>query len=66
MAKIAVTLESVKDRFTRARKAACTVALEVLAERKGWPDWIPGLPDRQRSAAGCRGSRVWRERRRVG
>jgi hypothetical protein len=25
------------------------VCLEVLAERRGWPDCIPGLPDRQRS-----------------
>ena len=82
MAKIAVTLESAKERFTQARKAACStdrlsaalydrlaaetllavkgqsaeraatmlfrmaVALEVLAERKGWPDKIAGLPDR--------------------
>ncbi len=84
MAKLALTLDQAKDRFTRARKAACSadrlssalydrfaaetllavkgqpaeraatmlvrmaVALEVLAERKGWPERIPGLPDRQR------------------
>jgi hypothetical protein len=43
MAKIAVTLESAKDRFTRARKAACSadgyrphLSIACLPKRS-WP-----------------------------